>query len=278
MISMEKDSFGKSSHRKIKISRISLVDQVCASIKKDIVDGIWKVGDKLPSESDFADAFGVNRLTVRMALQKLNTLGIVETKAGDGTFVKEFDFSQYVSEVSSLILHPDMLDGVLEFRKVIEIECLHLAVLRASDEDIANLDQAVENYGNMFLKYPEIDEAHVDEFVSSDLEFHYQICVASNNKVYPLAYTAVKELIFQYLKIIFMKRLEKHKSSGVSVEQYYKEGVRAHRTIVEAIRNRDFETCRKKYLELIDYNYPGDMLDAHTIKYVSKLGSEDKKA
>lgn len=252
------------------------MDQVCDAMKENIVSREWAPGFRIPPETKLAEDFGVNRLTVRMALQRLNTLGIVETKAGDGTFVKEFDFSQYMSEVSALILHPDMLDGVHEFRKVIEVECLRLTVLRASDEDIANLEKAVEDYGNMFKKYPEIDEAHIDEFVSADLDFHYQICVASNNKVYPLAYTAVKELIFQYLKIIFIKRLEKHRSSGVTVEEYFKEGVRAHRTIVEAVRKRDFETCRKQYLELIDYNYPGNIPAISGSPWRTANSSEEK--
>lgn len=240
-----------------KIKKLSLTDQVCDAIKESIVNKEWEPGFKIPSENELANIFGVNRLTVRMALQKLNTLGIVETKAGDGTFVKEFSFSEYISEVSALILQPEMLNGVHEFRKVIEVECLRLAVQRATEKDIARLEQAVDYYEGMFSKYPEIEEQHVEKFVSADLEVHYQICVASNNKLYPLAYTAVREPIFQYLKTIFLKRREKHVESGISEEKYFREGVRAHRNIVEAIKRRDFESCQKAYLELIDYNYPG---------------------
>ena len=43
--------------RKKKISRISIVDQVCASIKQDIADGVWKTGDKIPSEGELAEIF-----------------------------------------------------------------------------------------------------------------------------------------------------------------------------------------------------------------------------
>ena len=42
--------------------------------KQDIADGVWKTGDKIPSEGELAEIFGVNRLSVRMALQKLSAL------------------------------------------------------------------------------------------------------------------------------------------------------------------------------------------------------------
>ena len=75
-----------------KISKISVVDQVADEMKEKIVSGEWKPGDKLPSESDIAQMYGVNRLSVRMALQKLGTLGIIETRVGEGSFVQEFSF------------------------------------------------------------------------------------------------------------------------------------------------------------------------------------------
>ena len=80
----------------MKIKKVSASEQVCEAIQDQISAGVWKVGDKLPSESDLAAKFGVNRLTVRMALQKLNALGIVETRTGSGTFVIEFDFESYL--------------------------------------------------------------------------------------------------------------------------------------------------------------------------------------
>ena len=67
----------RPARKRQKITRMSVVDQVCASIKQDIADGVWKAGDKIPSEGEFAEMFGVNRLSVRMALQKLSTLGII---------------------------------------------------------------------------------------------------------------------------------------------------------------------------------------------------------
>ena len=59
----------------MKIKKVSVVDQVSEALKDNILNHTWEPGDKLPSEGDLADTFGVNRLSVRMALQKLNNAG-----------------------------------------------------------------------------------------------------------------------------------------------------------------------------------------------------------
>ena len=56
--------------RRMKIVKVSIVDQVCDAVKKDIMNGTWKAGEKIPSESELAEQFGVNRLSVRMALHR----------------------------------------------------------------------------------------------------------------------------------------------------------------------------------------------------------------
>ena len=76
--------------RNPKIRRLSVVDQVSDSIKQSLLDQVWKEGDKLPSEGELAEYYGVNRLSVRMALQKLSTLGLIETRVGEGSFVAHF--------------------------------------------------------------------------------------------------------------------------------------------------------------------------------------------
>ena len=112
----------------MRIKKVSASEQVCEAIQEQISGGVWRVGDKLPSESELAQKFGVNRLTVRMALQKLNALGIVETRTGSGTFVIEFDFEGYLKTASRFFEQSGMMQNVTEFRNHIEIECARLAM------------------------------------------------------------------------------------------------------------------------------------------------------
>ena len=73
-----------------KSKKTSAADAVCEALRSQISSGVWKVGDRLPCEGELAERYGVNRLTVRVALQKLNALGVVETRAGAGTQHDEF--------------------------------------------------------------------------------------------------------------------------------------------------------------------------------------------
>ena len=79
-----------------KAKKISASEQVFEALQSQISSGVWKVGDRLPSEGELAERYGVIRLTVRVALQKLNALGVVETRTGSGTYVIEFDFEGYL--------------------------------------------------------------------------------------------------------------------------------------------------------------------------------------
>ncbi|GAA5355754.1 GntR family transcriptional regulator [Streptococcus uberis] len=57
------------------------------AIKKDIDEGVWLIGDRLPSERDLADHFEVSRMTLRQAVTLLVEEGILERRVGSGTYV-----------------------------------------------------------------------------------------------------------------------------------------------------------------------------------------------
>lgn len=82
-----------------KVNRRTVADQVFHIILKKISSGEWKIGEKIPSEIELAQDLGVSRTTLKMALQKLNTLGMLETRVGEGSFVCEFSFNSLFSEL-----------------------------------------------------------------------------------------------------------------------------------------------------------------------------------
>ena len=59
------------------IRRTSISDQVCMQIKQLILDKDWKPGEKIPSETELAELFGVSRVSVREALLKLSAIGLL---------------------------------------------------------------------------------------------------------------------------------------------------------------------------------------------------------
>ncbi len=236
-----------------KVKKNNLADQVCDSIRKSVREKEWEQGTRLPSEAKLADIYGVNRLTIRIALQKLNAMGILETRAGEGTFVREFDFIKYINEVSDMILSPDMLEDVWEFRKYFELECIRLSIRNAGEAEIKNLEEKYNAFEKVVTSEWSSDADRIHEIIEADLEFHYEVCKSSGNSLFPLAFAAVREPIYQYIKSLISSRQDKVESEGQSVESITAKSLDNHRTIINGIRNKDYKLCEKVYLEMTDH-------------------------
>lgn len=196
-----------------KIQKMSAPDLVCEEIKAMIAQHIWTEGDKLPSENELAEAYGVNRFTIRMALQKLSTLGILETHVGDGTYVHSFDFSAHMKEIFEFYMSDDLLDDVGEFREIIETACIRLALKRATNEELNNLKDLCENFEKIatnFLKAPLGSQSRkfaFDRLNDTDIELHSLICRMAHNDLLFYSFSTAREAIREHMSTIGYRRL-----------------------------------------------------------------------
>lgn len=76
-----------------------LYRQLAELLKKDIDDGKWPAGSRLPTENDLVEAYHVSRVTVRKALDALSQQGYLERRSGKGTFVAEKKIQRALSGV-----------------------------------------------------------------------------------------------------------------------------------------------------------------------------------
>ena len=230
------------------IQKISAADQVCDRVKQKIRAGEWNIGDRLPAESELAAMFGVNRLTVRIALQKLNALGVLETKNGSGTFVVPFSFDDYIQEVSDFYMEPSLLENVCEFRKTVEIECVRLAIERGTEEEFAELERCMEKLHKAIDSPPKQSSAeekkeYCRKLAELDLAFHRKICEMAHNKLYLYSFIVAQSSIFQYVLLLNWQRVESHHGGTGD----------PHPEIVRAMREKDFEACKKSYIRMVDH-------------------------
>lgn len=235
---------------KVKISRVSVVDQVSDTIKNDIVSGVWQAGDKLPSEADFAEAFGVNRLSVRMALQKLGTLGLIETRVGEGSFVVErFSLRPFLSEIAVLYDKGSMYEDVQQLRNLLEGECMNLAVLHGNNDDVAILKETLENYHQKSIKYYNNPDSYEDlnNLVDADFDFHYTIVKMSHNKLYKDVYFMVQELIRGNIMQLLETRIKNRQKAGLP--PILDED--SHNEIYNCIVNKDVDRLAKSRMEVL---------------------------
>lgn len=236
-----------------KLKKNNLADQVCDAIRQGLKDKEWEKGARLPSEANLAKMYGVNRLTIRIALQKLNAMGILETRAGEGTFVREFDFIKYINDVSDMIMSPDMLEDVWEFRKYFELECIRLSVQNAGEPEFGNIEEKYNAFEKIVLEKKGPEDQRIHNIIEADLEFHYEICKSTKNSLFPLAFAAVRGVLYQYIKSLVSVRLEKARSGGPSLESMNARSLDHHRAIMNGIKNRDYELCERMYIEMTDH-------------------------
>ena len=235
----------------LKIKKSSMSDQIYEIIVKRITDGVWKVGDKLPSESELAESFGVNRLTVRGALQKLNAMGVLETRTGSGTFVVNFNFEDYIRSASAFYINSKLMDDLMEFRINIEIECIRLAAKLATGEEIAELERLALEHRHIYMTYTEyegeVDEKWVRETAISDLAFHEQIYKMAHNQYYQYTFAMIQDALYDYMMLCASKWKPGH-------FKVYPPGNKhrdIHYLVYEAIRDGDVERSVQDYKAMI---------------------------
>jgi len=159
----------------------------------EILSGLYAPGDRLPAERELADSHGVSRPVVHGAMRQLATRGLLRIEPRQGIFVSDFRREGSVEILLSLInfaggeLAPDILDGLLEMRLLLETETARLAALRAGPEDIADLEKLLAR--ETLFEYREPRDATL-----IDYDFHFAVALASGNAVYPLLLNSLKKV------------------------------------------------------------------------------------
>src|SRR6056297_883037 len=154
------------------IKKINLVDEVYKKMKDKIVSGEWTPGEKIPSENKLSDKFGVSRNTIRNAIQKLKGLNLIETRQGQGTFLKKDLNSNIISNIiPGMVFNNNEILDVLEFRSIIEKENARLAAIRADEEEV----QEIKNALDQMIKHQD----DYKEYSIWDYKFHLNIAKAS---------------------------------------------------------------------------------------------------
>ncbi|MBI4321148.1 MAG: FadR family transcriptional regulator [Chloroflexi bacterium] len=203
---------------------------VVTQIEQLIAEGRLLPGDKLPPEREIADRFGVGRNSVREAIRKLELLGLVVCRQGGGTFVTEATIDNVAAPLVSILVHnPALCSEVLDFRRAFEPQIAALAAQRATERDIARIQELTED----FEKYVRAPSGPTTIQIENDSQFHYAIACASQNGLVVRVMSAVMDLLVESRR--------QFSQSGYS----HKTTADSHRAIFEAISKRDSSRARK---------------------------------
>ncbi len=123
-----------------RIRRGSLVETAIDSLRGAIQQSQWQIGERLPVEADLAAALGVSRNTVREAVRVLVHMGMLETRQGDGTYVRSTrDPGESLRRIGR-----SRLRDQLEVRVMLESEAAGLAARRRTREDLERMTTALD--------------------------------------------------------------------------------------------------------------------------------------
>lgn len=163
--------------RKIEATRVS--DAVARDLEQRILDGEFKPGDRLPAERQLAESLGVSRASLREAIQKLISRGMVVARQGEGTFVTARLENSFAEPWQDMVdAHPSVREDLLEFRHMLESKAAELAAQRASEEDLHQIEAAFERLEDAF------GSDDLERLVDSDLAFHQALAQAAHNAVF----------------------------------------------------------------------------------------------
>jgi len=202
------------------VDRTSAADDVRAQLLGLIQEGELPIGTKLPSEHEMARSFGVSRTVVREGLGTLRSMGLLESRAGAGTFVRAtrpvFGGLLLGGKITSDELH--------EVRCHIEIPGAGLAALRRTDEQLHRLEEIVDRHAR---------PGGPDTWVGDDLLFHVSLAEATGNILHKRFVEELQDL--QSELSITMSQI----AGGLAAPLH------EHATIVQAVHRRDEDAARE---------------------------------
>src|SRR5262245_15361262 len=119
------------------VTRLSLSENIVDQVSTLIAQGVLKPGQRIPSEKQLCQQFGVGRTTVREALRSLVMMGVLESHMGDGTFVRA-DPGRFIERSFQwgLLLKPKDVEDLVQTRLMLESQTAFLAATRATDADL----------------------------------------------------------------------------------------------------------------------------------------------
>jgi GntR family transcriptional repressor for pyruvate dehydrogenase complex len=198
-----------------------LSDKVADLLLQTITARGLRPGDRLPSERELGEQFGVSRTVVREAVRSLAAKGVIEVRTGSGLRVAAVDATA-VSDAMTLFLRGSgVLDygPVHEVRTTIEIQVAGLAAERATREDVDSLSTFCERMAR------DVDD--VEAASLHDVAFHRAVAEAAHNPLFVIMLDSIGDVMLEIRR------------ATLGIPGRPEKGITAHRRILACIAAHD---------------------------------------
>lgn len=223
---------------KVQVPRLS--DAVAAELERRILEGSLKPGDRLPPERELAGELGVSRPSLREAIQKLASKGMLVSRQGGGTYVTDRLESTFFDPWREMLgAHPTLREDLLEFRRMLEGQAAEWAAERATEADLARLEQA---YAALAAAFAGDD---LERRAGADIDFHQAVGEATHNALIGHLSSALLRLMHDHIRLNLGEL--RHVPAAVSLL------MNQHAAIHDAIREKKPAAARRAAETHIDF-------------------------
>lgn len=224
------------------VQRETVMDMVARRIEQLVRNGSLKAGDRLPPEPELAQMLHVSRGSLREALKGLMYLGLIKSRAGDGTYIRS-SLSRVLSQHFQWMILLDEVKHleIYELRKIIEPDVAALAAKRATRADLERLQEALDGMS--------LARGNPAEFHACDIQFHEAFAQASGNVA-----------IQTTMRMLYHATSEARRAVLPFIDNWDKHWQR-HERVFTLIRDRKPNLARKAVLE--DLLYAESLLRKH---------------
>jgi GntR family transcriptional repressor for pyruvate dehydrogenase complex len=172
-------------------------EQVVQQIRDRIRGGALVPGQKLPTERELAESFGVSRGVIREAIKVLGSMGLVESRQGSGTYVCANTVPSISQGLTLSVTAEDRsLLGLFELREPVEIACVRLAATRRTPEQV----ELIRHYADQSALEAVRDD--VEAFGRAEVGFHGTIGEAANSPYLATVLSAVREIQSNLISLV----------------------------------------------------------------------------
>jgi GntR family galactonate operon transcriptional repressor len=225
-----------------------LSEQVLQEMRRLIVEDYPAPGSRLPKEAELAERFQVSRIVIREAMKILEDRGMVDIRAGRGTLTVA-PKPDRVKE-SLLLLFRDQpmptveeMESMLELRQVLEETSANLAAVRATAQDLQEIEEALNGM--------EEDGRDLKATIEADLRFHRAVMRAAHNPYLELVLDPVMSAFLQQIKLTNFH-------TGIDLHRHIFDEIKAHNPIGarQAVRRLMKHTLRDSRRALKEFRAP----------------------
>lgn len=229
-----------NTHTPIHSTLTRVADVVASNLENRLLEGSLKPGDRLPAERALALELGVSRPTLREAIQKLVSKGLLSTRHGGGTVVTDRLDAPFVDPWTDMLAgHPMLQSDMLEFRHMLEGEATRLAAERATEADLVRIESA---YAALEAAY---DSDDLQACVDTDVTFHQALAEAAHNALIGHTTASLMRVIHGHVA----SNLAQLRGQPVQWERLREQ----HRAIWTAVHQRDPDAARQAAHEHIHF-------------------------